>query len=45
MIVVVADATPLHYLVVIGYESLLPALFAKVWIPATVAGENGDGCL
>ena len=39
MIVVVADTTPLHYLVVIGYESLLPALFTKVWIPATVAGE------
>lgn len=39
MILVVADTTPLRYLVEIGYESLLPRLFTRVWIPGTVAGE------
>jgi len=39
MILVVADTTPLHYLVEIGYEYLLPRLFTKVWIPGTVASE------
>jgi predicted nucleic acid-binding protein len=33
MILVVADTTPLRYLVEIGYEHLLPKLFTKVWIP------------
>ena len=39
MILVVADTTPLRYLVEIGYEHLLPRLFTKVWIPSAVAGE------
>ena len=39
MILVVADTAPLHYLVIIGHESLLPLLFTKVWIPATVVSE------
>ena len=39
MTLVVADTTPLHYLVEIGYEYLLPQLFTKIWIPGTVAGE------
>jgi predicted nucleic acid-binding protein len=39
MILVVADTTPLHYLVEIGYEYLLPRLFTKVWIPGMVASE------
>jgi len=39
MTLVVADTTPLHYLVEIGYESLLPRLFTRVWIPGTVAAE------
>jgi predicted nucleic acid-binding protein len=39
MILVVADTTPLRYLVEIGYEYLLPQLFAKVWIPGTVVTE------
>jgi hypothetical protein len=39
MILVVADMSPLRYLVEIGYESLLPRLFAKVWIPGTVLTE------
>ena len=34
MILVVADSTPLRYLVEIGYEHLLPRLFTKVWIPS-----------
>ena len=36
---VVADTTPLRYLVEIGYEYLLPRLFTRVWIPGTVASE------
>jgi predicted nucleic acid-binding protein len=39
MILVVADTTPLRYLVEIGYEHLLPRLFTKVWIPGTVLSE------
>lgn len=39
MILVVADTTPLRYLVEIGYEYLLARLFTKVWIPGTVADE------
>lgn len=39
MIVVVADTTPLRYLVEIGYEYVLPRLFERVWIPGAVAGE------
>ncbi|HXM45830.1 MAG TPA: DUF3368 domain-containing protein [Bryobacteraceae bacterium] len=39
MILVVADTSPLRYLVEIGYEFLLPRLFDKVWIPGTVASE------
>src|ERR1051325_3478303 len=39
MILVVADTTPLRYLVEIGYEYLLPRLFTKVWIPGAVIDE------
>jgi predicted nucleic acid-binding protein len=39
MILVVADTTPLRYLVEIGYEHLLPRLFMKVWIPGAVVAE------
>jgi predicted nucleic acid-binding protein len=39
MTLVVADTTPLRYLIEIGYGHLLPRLFTKVWIPGTVAGE------
>lgn len=39
MTLVVADTTPLRYLVEIGYESLLPRLFLKVWLPGAVARE------
>ncbi len=36
---VVADTTPLRYLVVIGHEHLLPALYGRVLIPPAVAEE------
>lgn len=39
MIVVVADTSPLNYLVQIDCEHLLPALFEKVLIPAAVWTE------
>ena len=39
MILVVADTTPLHCMVEIRYESLLPRLFRRGWIPGTVAAE------
>ena len=37
--IVVADTTPLRYLVVIGREQLLPALYGRVLIPPAVAEE------
>ena len=44
MNLVVADTTPLRYLVEIGYQFLLPQLFTKVWIPGAVARElQGKG--
>lgn len=36
---VVADAGPIHYLVLIGHTEILPALFEKVIIPSVVYGE------
>jgi predicted nucleic acid-binding protein len=39
MSLVVADTTPLRYLVETGYDHLLPRLFTKVWIPETVVSE------
>lgn len=37
--IVVADTTPLRYLVVIEREHLLPALYGRVLIPPAVASE------
>lgn len=37
--IVVADTTPLRYLVVIEHEHLLPALYGRVFIPPAVAEE------
>jgi predicted nucleic acid-binding protein len=37
--ILVADTSPLRYLVQTGYEFLLPRLFTKVWIPGTVTAE------
>jgi predicted nucleic acid-binding protein len=42
MTLVVADTTPLRYLVEIDYESLLPRLFGTVWVPGTVLTEMRD---
>lgn len=39
MIVVVADTSPLRYLVLIQCEHLLPLLYSKIWIPEAVLGE------
>lgn len=36
---VVADASPLHYLVLIQQDTLLPTLYERVVIPPAVAGE------
>jgi predicted nucleic acid-binding protein len=37
--IVVADTTPLRYLIVIGRDHLLPALYGRVLIPPAVAEE------
>lgn len=37
--VVVADAGPLHYLILIGHIKVLPRMFGTIAVPATVAGE------
>jgi predicted nucleic acid-binding protein len=36
---VIADASPLHYLVLIGCSDILPTLFERVFIPAVVRDE------
>jgi hypothetical protein len=36
---VIADTTPLRYLVVLGHVDLLPAVFGQVLIPPAVAEE------
>ena len=36
---IIADTTPLRYLVVLGQVDLLPALFGQVMIPPAVIGE------
>jgi predicted nucleic acid-binding protein len=42
MIVVVADTSPLNYLLRIGCERLLPELYGKVFIPPAVLRELRD---
>jgi predicted nucleic acid-binding protein len=37
--VVIADSSPLHYLVDIGHTEILPTLFSRVVIPPQVADE------
>lgn len=39
MRVVVADATPLHYLILVDVTEILPQLFGSIHIPAEVQGE------
>jgi predicted nucleic acid-binding protein len=36
---VVADTSPLHYITLIGHLSIFPALFKRIFIPATVRDE------
>ena len=37
--VVISDASPLHYLILIGHAEVLPALYTEVLIPEAVAKE------
>ncbi len=37
--IVVSDTTPIHYLILIGKESILPILFTEVIIPDVVLTE------
>ncbi|MGD9563174.1 MAG: hypothetical protein AB7F88_13305 [Pyrinomonadaceae bacterium] len=37
--IVVSDTTPIHYLILIGEESILPRLFTEVIIPDIVLSE------
>jgi len=54
--IIVSDASPLHYLVLIGHVGVLPGLFGEIIIPSVVLGscstdvrqswfENGPGTL
>jgi len=42
--VVISDASPLHYLVLIGHVELLPGLYSEVLIPEAVADETPADC-
>ncbi len=37
--IVVSNTTPIHYLIVIGRESILPELFSEIMIPDVVLSE------
>src|SRR5882757_5911530 len=39
MRLVVADTSPLNYLVMIGQVEILPALFERIFVPQTVQNE------
>lgn len=41
MIVVVADTSPLNYLVQINFDHVLPALYERVFVPSAVLEELG----
>jgi predicted nucleic acid-binding protein len=36
---VVADTSPLRYLIAIGEEGVLPTIFGEVWVPGAVVAE------
>jgi predicted nucleic acid-binding protein len=40
--VVISDASPLHYLILIGHAEVLPTLYAEVLIPEAVATRDPD---
>lgn len=42
MKVVIADTSPLNYLILIGEVELLPRLFGEILVPNVVASELGD---
>jgi len=37
--IVVADSSPLRYLIVLGQQELLPRMFGETWIPSAVVME------
>lgn len=37
--IIVSDTTPLHYLILIGEQDILPNLFGRVIIPQAVVTE------
>lgn len=37
--IVVADASPLHYLILVGAREVIPAIYGRLLIPASVARE------
>ena len=37
--IVISDTTPLHYLVLIGHEGVLPILYGRIVLPLAVALE------
>lgn len=39
---VIADASPLRYLIDIGQHELLPSIFREVWVPSAVISELTD---
>jgi len=39
----VADTSPVNYLVLIGHLEVLPQLFEKVFMPAAVCNKLADG--
>ncbi len=39
MAVVVSDTTPIHYLILVGRESILERLYGKIFIPPAVLLE------
>jgi predicted nucleic acid-binding protein len=43
MAVVVSDTTPLHYLILLGQETILEKLYGKVFIPPAVLTEMSHG--
>jgi len=45
VLLVIADTSPINYLVLIGHISILPSLFEKVILPSVVRDELGDAPL
>lgn len=45
MTVVIADTSPLNYLLLIGEIAILPSLYGQVFIPPEVLAELSDAAL